>query len=119
MQNPLVALGLISAPVVACFGAVESARAGTECGMAAYYDQGSITANGESFDPSKLTVAHPSLPFDTWVTIVDQETGLSVEARINDRGPWDGARILDMTPATINAIDPEQTHDLRHVCIHW
>jgi rare lipoprotein A len=119
MQTLLSLLWLLLPPAAVWFGFVASAKAGVECGIAAYYNQGSITANGESFDPSQLTAAHPWLPFGTWVTVVDQDTGLAIEARINDRGPWDGARILDMTPATINAIDPHRTHDLRHVCIHW
>jgi rare lipoprotein A len=112
-------LKLLTASLLGCFSLPDSASAGTECGIAAYYDTGDITANGEDFNPGELTAAHPWLPFNSWVTIVDQHTGLSVEARINDRGPWDGERILDMTPATINVIDPHRTADLRHVCIHW
>lgn len=119
MKIPLCLLGAILAPALTCFGTAGAAHAETECGTAAYYDQGTITADGETFDPRKLAAAHPWIPLGTWVTVVDQDTGLSVEVKINDRGPWTDGRILDMTPAAINAIDPHQTSDLRHVCIHW
>ncbi|QYO63578.1 septal ring lytic transglycosylase RlpA family protein [Leptolyngbya sp. 7M] len=112
-------LRLFITTLFGCLGIADAAQAGTECGVAAYYDQGELTANGEDFDPNQLTAAHPWLPFNSWVTVVDQHTGISVKVRINDRGPWDGERILDMTPATINVIDPDRTSDLRHVCIHW
>ena len=113
-------MGKVSAvSVAALLGSTDPAFAGSECGPAAYYDQGSVTANGEPFDPNALTAAHPWLPMGSWVTVVDQDTGASVDVRINDRGPWDGERILDMTPAVINIIDPNQTADVRNVCIHW
>lgn len=120
--NMKLALATFCVPavlVITCFGFVKPAKAGSECGIAAYYDQGSMTANGEKFNPGALTAAHPSLPFGTWITVVDQDTGLSAKARINDRGPWSGGYILDMTPAVINAIDPHETGDTRSVCIYW
>lgn len=110
---------LFTACAVVLCGLAKPANAGSECGMAAYYDQGAVTANGESFNPDAQTAAHPWLPLDSWVTVVDQETGISTDVRINDRGPWDGERILDMTPAVINIIDPNQTSDVRHVCLYW
>lgn len=119
MKSSVLTFGLSTATALVCLGVTESAKAGSECGIAAYYDQGAVTANGEAFDPGAATVAHPWLPLGTWITIVDQHTGLSAEARVNDRGPWDGERILDMTPAIINIIDPQQTSDLRDVCIYW
>lgn len=100
-------------------GLAKPAQADSECGMAAYYDQGAVTANGEAFDPGAQTAAHPWLPLGSWVTVTDQETGISTDVRINDRGPWDGERILDMTPAVINIIDPNRTSDVRYVCISW
>jgi rare lipoprotein A len=87
--------------------------------MAAYYDQGTLTASGEAFNPGGMTAAHPWLPLGSWVTVEDQDTGISTEVRINDRGPWDGERIFDMTPAVINIIDPNRTSDVRHVCLYW
>ncbi|WAL58611.1 septal ring lytic transglycosylase RlpA family protein [Thermocoleostomius sinensis] len=91
----------------------------TVCGIASYYDLSGITANGEAFNPKALTAAHRWIPFDSWVTVVDQTTGRSVNVRINDRGPWVDRHILDLTPAAINMLDPNRTLDLRSVCIHW
>jgi rare lipoprotein A (peptidoglycan hydrolase) len=51
--------------------------------------------------------------------VIDQHTGRSVEARVNDRGPWVGGRILDMTPVVINVLDPKRSSDIRDVCIYW
>lgn len=110
---------LFTACSVLLCGLSKPAHAGGECGMAAYYDQGAVTANGEAFDPGAQTAAHPWLPLDSWVTVTDQETGIATEVRINDRGPWDGERILDMTPAVINIIDPNRTSDVRYVCLSW
>lgn len=105
--------------VTTCLSTATAAQAGTQCGIASYYNIRNITANGEFFNPGELTAAHPWLPFGSWVTIVDQDTGRAVEVRINDRGPWVGERIVDLSPAAINSLDPHQTSDLRHVCIHW
>lgn len=89
------------------------------CGIATYYDLSGITANGETFDPKALTAAHPSLPFDSVIKVVDQHTQRSVQVRINDRGPWMHGYMLDLTPAAMNTIDPKRTSDLREVCIYW
>jgi rare lipoprotein A len=91
----------------------------TVCGIASYYDLSGITANGETFNPKALTAAHRWIPFNSWVTVVDQTTGQSVRVRINDRGPWVDRHILDLTPAAINVLDPKRTLDLRSVCVYW
>jgi rare lipoprotein A len=119
MKFSLLTLGLALAPFFSCLGLVQPVQADTQCGSATYYDQGSVTANGESFNPGGMTVAHPWLPFGAWITIVDQQTGRSTEARVNDRGPWVGGHILDMTPVVINALDPNRSSDIRDVCISW
>jgi rare lipoprotein A (peptidoglycan hydrolase) len=90
-----------------------------QCGVASYYDYGYITANGEDFDPQDLTAAHPSIPFDAWVTVIDQHSGDFVKVRINDRGPWVDQHIIDLTPAGMRAIDPKNVSDVRMVCIYW
>ena len=90
-----------------------------QCGLATYYDYGHITANGEDFNPKNLTAAHISIPFDAWVTVIDQHTGAFVEVRINDRGPWVDEHIIDLTPAGMDAIDPKNVSDIRMVCIYW
>ncbi len=66
--------------------------------------QGSKTASGEVFDKNELTAAHPTLPFGTMVRVTYLKTGHSVEVRINDRGPFDKKRIIDLSMAAAEAI---------------
>lgn len=65
---------------------------------------GRPTANGETFDPWQLTAAHRTLPFDTRVRVVNLDTGRSVVVRINDRGPFAGDRIIDLSQAAAEAV---------------
>jgi hypothetical protein len=69
-----------------------------------YHDSftGEATANGEVYDPNAFTAAHPSLPFGTWVTV--SGPGGSIQVRINDRGPFVGGRIIDLSRAAGDAI---------------
>ena len=46
-----------------------------------------------------MTAAHKSLPFGTVLKVVDQRTGKSIRVTINDRGPYHGGRILDLSKA--------------------
>jgi hypothetical protein len=57
---------------------------------------GHHTADGEIFDPSKLTAASPWLPFNTELKVTNLATGLSVQVRVNDRGPF-GHGVLDLS----------------------
>ena len=69
-------------------------------GKASFYsDQfhGHKTANGETFNMDKLTAAHPSLPFGTWVKVTNLRNGKGVIVRINDRGPFVKGRIIDLS----------------------
>jgi rare lipoprotein A len=71
-------------------------------GLASYYGselEGHRTANGEVFDARKLTAAHRSLRFGTCVTVVSLQNRRSVDVRINDRGPYSGERIVDLSQA--------------------
>jgi len=71
-------------------------------GPASWYGQefaGRTTANGEIFDPLLLTAAHRTLPFGTVVDVLNTKNGQSVEVRINDRGPFVGNRIIDVSYA--------------------
>ncbi len=77
-------------------------------GIASWYGQefaGRATASGEIFDPLAMTAAHPSLPFGTIVEVTSRATGKSVEVRINDRGPYVGKRIIDLSYAAAEEID--------------
>ncbi len=57
------------------------------------------TASGELFDATALTMAHPTLPFGTKVRVTNLRNGRSVVLRVNDRGPFVGSRIADLSQA--------------------
>ena len=60
---------------------------------------GRRTASGERFDPHALTMAHRSLPLGTIVEVTNEANGRSVTLRVNDRGPFHGDRVADVTRA--------------------
>ncbi len=74
-----------------------------QVGYATWYGAalaGRTTASGERFDPAKMTAAHRSLPFGTWVEVRCVDTGQSVRVRITDRGPFGHPqRIIDLSRA--------------------
>jgi len=79
---------------------VPNFAAARQCGGASWYAMaGSRTANGESMDPSRLTAAHRTLPFGTRVEVTNQANGKTLNVRINDRGPFIGGRIIDVSKA--------------------
>jgi rare lipoprotein A len=65
---------------------------------------GNLTANGERFNQNALTAAHPSLPFGTQIRVTNQYNGRSVVVRVNDRGPYAGGRIIDLSAGSADAI---------------
>jgi rare lipoprotein A len=74
-------------------------------GMASYYWQGQQTASGARFNPDGLTAAHRSLPFGTRVRVTNQSNGQSVVVTINDRGPFVGGRVIDLSRGAARAIN--------------
>jgi rare lipoprotein A len=69
-------------------------------GRASWYGpgfDGRRTASGERFEPQAMTAAHRSLPFGTRLRVVNESTGRSVVVRINDRGPFHGSRLIDVS----------------------
>lgn len=82
------------------FVALGATPAQASCGQASYYGPGlygNLTANGEVFRPGTMTAAHPYLPLGSWVRVTNQRNGRSVSVRINDRGPYTGGRIIDLS----------------------
>ncbi len=76
-------------------------------GLASWYGPrfaGRPTANGERFDPTEYTAAHRTLPFGSKVRVTSQRTGKSIIVRINDRGPFHGKRVIDLSEAAADAI---------------
>ena len=91
------------------------------CGTASYYGlndgfAGRLTANGERFVPSRLTTAHPSLPFGTRLRVTNQNNGRSVVVSVNDRGPYYGSRIIDLSHGAFAQI-ASTSQGLASVCI--
>lgn len=74
-------------------------------GMASYYWQFPITANGEKYDPHTLTAAHKTLPFNTSVRVTNLANGRQVIVRINNRGPYKPGRVIDLSLAAAEALD--------------
>jgi len=74
----------------------------TFTGIASWYQVGTRTANGEAFNPDAMTAAHQTLPFGTLVRVTFR--GNSVVVRINDRGPFTGGRIIDLSRGSARAI---------------
>lgn len=73
-----------------------------ETGIASYYHPnlaGRKTANGEIYDPRKMTAAHKTLPFGTVVEVRAKKSGRRVVVRINDRGPFSKKRVIDLSRA--------------------
>jgi rare lipoprotein A len=71
-------------------------------GKASYYSDkfhGRKTANGELYDKSALTAAHPHLAFGSQVEVIHAKTKKKVVVRVNDRGPFGRGRIIDLSRA--------------------
>ena len=79
-----------------------------ETGVASWYGgnfNGRKTANGETYDMWAMTAAHKSLPFGTVVKVTNTKNGDSTVVRINDRGPFVGGRVIDLSRAAANDIN--------------
>jgi rare lipoprotein A len=71
-----------------------------EEGMASWYGDdfhGRLTANGEVFDMASLTAAHPTLPIPSYARVTNLSNGKSLIVRVNDRGPYHGNRLIDVS----------------------
>jgi rare lipoprotein A len=92
--------------LLACaFLALDTDRAEAREGLASWYGpgfRGLPTASGEPFDPQGYTAAHKTLPFGT--DLVVNYRGRSVAVTVNDRGPYVGARELDLSRAAARDI---------------
>jgi rare lipoprotein A len=72
-------------------------------GVASWYGHdfhGRLTANGEVFDMESITAAHPTLPMPSYVRVTNLANGRSIVARVNDRGPYHGNRVIDVSIKT-------------------
>lgn len=78
-----------------------------QTGLASWYGRqfhGKKTASGDTFDMNALTAAHRSLPLNCYIRVTNKDNGKSVVVRINDRGPFHGDRVLDLSYGAAKAI---------------
>src|SRR6184192_1424178 len=79
-----------------------------EEGLASWYGNdfhGRLTANGEMFDMASLTAAHPSLPIPCYARVTNLSNGKSLIVRVNDRGPYHGNRLIDVSNKAAELLD--------------
>ena len=103
------------------FGALAPAavEAASSCGIASFYGpgfHGRTTASGERFDSQAMTFAHRTMPFGTKIKVTNQDNGRSIIVRGNDRGPFYGSRIIDLSEAAFSRI-ASRGQGLANVCI--
>ncbi len=98
-KSPYVVRGKRYVPM-----SVEKAAKYRQKGIASWYGYetyhqkgGHMTANGEAFDPKGFNAAHKYLPLPTYVRVTNLENRRSIIVRVNDRGPFVGDRIVDLS----------------------
>ena len=79
----------------------------TAIGMASWYGaafHGRRTANGEVYDMASLTAAHPTMPLPSYARVTNLGNGYSIVVRVNDRGPYHGGRVMDVSSRTADVL---------------
>ena len=79
-----------------------------QSGKASFYAdkfEGRKTASGEIYVHHKMTAAHRTLPFGTWVRVINQKNGKEVVVKVNDRGPFVAGRIIDLSKSAAEKLD--------------
>src|SRR6184192_587377 len=113
MQKALVITGCLGLVLSSCGdkrgvrAAIPTPVSASEEGIASWYGipyHGRAAANGEIYDMEKMTAAHRTLPFNTWVRVYDLDNNKSTEVRIIDRGPFVEGRIIDLSHAAAKEI---------------
>ncbi|PLX39463.1 MAG: septal ring lytic transglycosylase RlpA family protein [Hyphomicrobiales bacterium] len=80
----------------------------SKTGRASWYGSafhGRLTANGEVYDMNSLTAAHPTLPLPSYVRVTNLANNRSVVVRVNDRGPFHGKRVIDLSKRAAEMLD--------------
>ena len=107
VKTVLVAVSLAATTSLIATHANAGTAARGQAGMASWYGpgfQGKRTANGERFNTHSLAAAHRTLPFGSRVRVTNKTNGRSIVVRINDRGPFVGGRVIDLSNASARAI---------------
>lgn len=77
-------------------------------GLASWYGEdfhGRLTANGEIFDMESISAAHPTLPIPSYARVTNVRNGRSIIVRVNDRGPYHGNRLIDVSHKAAHLLD--------------
>jgi rare lipoprotein A len=77
-------------------------------GAASWYGDafhGRLTANGEIYDMTHLTAAHPTMPLPSYARVTNKKNGSSIIVRVNDRGPYHSGRIIDLSKRAAELLD--------------
>lgn len=77
-------------------------------GLASWYGDafhGRLTANGEIYDMTHLTAAHPTMPLPSYARVTNAKNGASIVVRVNDRGPYAHGRIIDLSRRAAEMLD--------------
>jgi rare lipoprotein A len=93
-----------------------SLKAFRQQGLASWYGKrfhGSKTSSGEVYDMYRMTAAHPTLAIPSYARVTNLANGRSVVVRINDRGPFHGGRIIDLSYAAATKLGYVQAGSAR------
>jgi rare lipoprotein A len=85
-------------------------------GLASWYGgifHGRRTANGETFDKNSIAAAHPTLPLPSYVRVTNLANSRSIIVRVNDRGPFHGNRLIDVSARTADVLGFKQAGTAR------
>jgi rare lipoprotein A len=114
-----ICFGIMYVQYTAAQSSSGSAETFRQEGIASWYGtefDGRPTASGEIFDSSRLTAAHPSLPFGTFLLVTNRQNNRQVAVKVNDRGPFVASRIVDVSRAAAEQLDMINS-GLAHVVI--
>jgi rare lipoprotein A len=90
----------------------QTAKAYSATGVSSWYGQkfhGHLTSNGETYDMFQMSAAHKTLPLPSYVKVTNLDNQKTVIVRVNDRGPFHGGRIIDLSFAAATKIDMLKT----------
>lgn len=87
---------------------VPSERKYAAVGLASWYGDafhGRRTANGEIYDKNGISAAHPTMPLPSYARVTNLRNHRSIIVRVNDRGPYHGGRVMDLSARAAEALD--------------
>ena len=98
-----------------------SERPFSATGTASWYGadfHGRRTANGEIFDRKSISAAHPTMPLPSYARVTNLRNARSIVVRVNDRGPYHGGRVMDVSQRVAEALDFHSVGTAR-VKVEW